>query len=133
VDTDFTAKLIDVHPANPDYPRGYAMNLCDGILRCRYRVSWEKAELMTPGTVYEIVIEPFAIGNLFKVGHRIRLDISSSNFPRYDLNTNTGEPEGLPRRRQVALNTVYVDRARASHVVLPMVPVAMLDWLPAPF
>jgi len=131
VDTDFTAKLIDVHPANPDYPRGYAMNLCDGILRLRYRDSWERPEPMTPGTVYEIVIEPFAIGNLFKAGHRIRLDISSSNFPRYDLNYNTGEPEGLPRRRRIALNTVYVDRARASHVILPVVPVEKLDRLSA--
>jgi len=131
VDTDFTAKLIDVHPANPDYPRGYAMNLCDGILRCRYRNSWEQPELMSPGTIYEIVIEPFAIGNLFKAGHRIRLDISSSNFPRYDLNYNTGEPEGLPRRRRIALNTVYVDRVRASHVVLPIVPAEKLDWLSA--
>lgn len=122
VDTDFTAKLIDVHPANPDYPRGYAMNLADGILRCRYRDSWEHPEPMTPGTVYAITIEPFATCNLFKAGHRIRLDISSSNFPRYDLNYNTGEPQGRARRKRIATNAVYVDRARASHIVLPIVP-----------
>jgi uncharacterized protein len=126
VDTDFTAKLIDVHPGNADYPRGYAMNLADGILRCRYRDSWEQPEFMTPGQVYEIEIEPYATCNLFKAGHRIRLDVSSSNFPRYDLNYNTGEPEGRARRKQIALNTVYVDAARASHIVLPIVPLAAL-------
>ena len=126
VDTDFTAKLIDVHPANPDYPRGFAMNLADGILRCRYRDSWEKPAMMTPGEVYEIAIEPYATCNLFKAGHRIRIDVSSSNFPRYDLNHNTGEPEGAALRKRVATNTVYVDRMRASHVVLPIVPLAAL-------
>jgi len=126
VDTDFTAKLIDVHPGNADYPRGYAMNLADGILRCRYRDSWEQPEFMTPGQVYEIEIEPYATCNLFKAGHQIRLDISSSNFPRYDLNYNTGEPEGQARRKQVALNTVHVDAARASHIVLPIVPLSAL-------
>jgi putative CocE/NonD family hydrolase len=121
-DTDFTAKLIDVHPPNPDYPQGYAMNLCDGILRCRYRKSWEKPEPMKPGEICEITIEPFATCNLFKAGHRIRLDVSSSNFPRYDVNPNTGEPEGRAIRRQVAVNTVYLDAKRLSHVVLPLVP-----------
>jgi putative CocE/NonD family hydrolase len=120
-DTDFTAKLIDVHTPNADYPQGYAMNLCDGILRCRYRKSWEKPEPMTPGEVCEITIEPFATCNLFKAGHRIRLDISSSNFPRYDVNPNTGEPEGRAIRKQVAVNTVHLDAKRASCVVLPLV------------
>jgi putative CocE/NonD family hydrolase len=126
IDTDFTAKLIDVHPANPDYPRGFAMNLADGILRLRYRDSWEKPAMMTPGTVYEIAIEPYATCNLFQAGHRIRVDISSSNFPRYDLNYNTGEPEGAAVRKRVATNTVYLDRLRASHIVLPMVPLSSL-------
>ena len=129
IDTDFTAKLIDVHPGNPDYPQGYAMNLSDGILRCRYRDSWERSQWMSPGVVYEIEIEPYATSNLFKSGHRIRLDISSSNFPRYDVNTNTGEPEGRARCKQIAVNTVYVDRARASHVVLPIVAVGALRKL----
>ena len=129
IDTDFTAKLIDVHPPNVDYPRGFAMNLCDGILRCRYRDSWEKPTLMKPGKTYEITIEPFATCNLFKAGHRIRLDISSSNFPRYDVNSNTGEPEGRAQTRRVATNTVFVDRKRASHVVLPIVPLKALKLL----
>ena len=105
------------------------MNLCDGILRCRYRRSWEKPELMAPGEVCEITIEPFATANLFKAGHRIQLDVSSSNFPRYDVNPNTGEPEGLVRLKRVATNRVYVDAARASHVVLPVIPPAALKFL----
>jgi len=105
------------------------MNLCDGILRCRYRDSWERPAMMTPGQVYEIKIEPFATCNLFKVGHRIRLDISSSNFPRYDVNFNTGEPEGRATMKRVATNTIYLDRKRASHVVLPIVPLHALTPL----
>jgi len=105
------------------------MNLADGILRCRYRDSWEKPTLMTRGSIYEIRIEPYATCNLFKAGHRIRVDISSSNFPRYDVNTNTGEPQGLARRQCIALNTVHVDGERASHIVLPIVPLAALRGL----
>ena len=128
-DTDFTAKLIDVHPPTKDDPRGFAMNLTDGILRCRYRKSWTKPTMMTPGKVYEITIEPFATANLFKAGHRIRLDVSSSNFPRFDVNPNTGEPEGMARQKQIASNTVHVDQARPSHVVLPIVPLDTLKPL----
>lgn len=120
-DTDFTAKLIDVYPPSADYPRGYAMNITDGILRVRYRSSWEHPALMVPGCVYEIAIEPFATSNLFAAGHRIRLDISSSNFPHFDVNPNTGEPEGRARRRRIARNSVFVDRARPSHAVLPVI------------
>jgi uncharacterized protein len=122
VDTDFTAKLIDVHPPNPDYPQGFAMNITDGILRARYRDSWEQPSLMAPGDVYAVSVEPFPTGNLFKAGHRIRLDISSSNFPHFDVNPNTGEPEGASRRTAIAVNRVFVDASRPSHVVLPVVP-----------
>jgi putative CocE/NonD family hydrolase len=121
-DTDFTAKLIDVYPPNPDYPDGFAMNLTDGILRARYRDSWERPTLMVPGTVYPIRIEPFPTSNLFQRGHRIRLDVSSSNFPHFDVNPNTGEPEGRARAWRVATNRVYLDRERPSHVVLPIIP-----------
>ena len=121
-DTDFTAKLIDVYPPNEDYPRGFAMNITSGILRCRYRDSWEAPAMMAPGEVYAITVEAFPTANLFQAGHRIRLDISSSNFPHFDANPNTGEPEGLSRRTRVATNTVWLDRTRPSHVVLPVVP-----------
>jgi uncharacterized protein len=121
-DTDFTAKLIDVYPPNADYPEGYALNLTDSIIRMRYRHAREKAELMTPGEVYEIVIEPQPTGNLFAAGHRIRLDISSSNFPHFDVNPNTGEPLGQNRRFQAAHNTVYHDAAHPSHAMLPIIP-----------
>ena len=121
-DTDFTIKLIDLYPPSQDYPEGYALNLTDGILRCRYRDSWETPSLMTPGQAYPIKVTAFPTSNLFKAGHRIRLDVSSSNFPHFDVNPNTGAPEGTGLTRRVAKNTVYVDAARPSHVVLPVVP-----------
>lgn len=122
VDTDFTAKLLDVYPASGDYPDGYHMLLVDSIIRCRYRNSWTKPELMKPGDVYRIRIDVSPTSNLFKAGHRIRLDISSSNFPRFDVNPNTGEPMGRHMHTVAARNTVYADAARPSHVVLPIIP-----------
>ena len=98
------------------------MNLTDGILRARYRRSPEKAELLKPGEVYELRIEPFPTANVFKKGHRIRIDISSSNFPRFDVNPNSGEPVGMSRRLAVADNSIYHGAARPAHVVLPIVP-----------
>ncbi len=127
VDTDFTVKLVDVHPPSEDYPRGFAMNLTDGILRTRYRSSAERQELMTPDEVYEITVEPFPTANVFGKGHRIRLDVSSSNFPRFDVNPNTGEPLGAHRRSMSADNAIYHDDAHPSHVVLPIVPAGKED------
>ncbi|TMH54047.1 MAG: CocE/NonD family hydrolase, partial [Betaproteobacteria bacterium] len=121
-DTDFTAKLIDVYPPNPDYPEGFAMNLTDGILRVRYRDSWEKPAPMIPGEIYAVRIEAFPTSNLFNRGHRIRIDISSSNFPHFDVNPNTAEPEGRALSSRVASNRVYVDREHPSHALLPVVP-----------
>lgn len=121
LDTDFTAKLIDVYPANEDYPAGYHMNLVDSILRVRYRNSFKKPELMEPGQVYEIKIPLPPVSNLFQAGHRIRIDISSSNFPRYDLNPNTGEAMGRHTHTVVAHNTVHLDQKYPSHVVLPVI------------
>jgi uncharacterized protein len=120
--TDFTAKLIDVHPPSEDYPEGFAMNLTEGILRARYRDSWEEPAPMVPGEVYAITIELFPTANLFARGHRLRLDISSSNFPHFDINPNSGEPEGSMEHPRVAHNRVFVDAARPSHVVLPVIP-----------
>lgn len=130
-DTDFTAKLIDQYPPSEDYPEGYAMNLTDGILRCRYRDSWEQPGLMAPGEVVEITIEPMPTSNFFRRGHRIRLDISSSNFPRFDVNPNTGAPEGSAGPRVMAFNTVHMGPGRASCVVLPMQPMASAENSPA--
>lgn len=120
-DTDFTIKLIDVYPPNADYPHGYAMNLTDGILRCRYRDSWERPALLTPGQAYRIKVTAFPTANLFKRGHRIRLDVSSSNFPHFDLNLNTAAPEGTSGEIRVAANRVFVDKERASRIVLPVI------------
>jgi putative CocE/NonD family hydrolase len=122
VDTDFTAKLIDVYPPSADYPEGYALNLTDGILRVKFRNSWEKTELMTPGEVYHVEVGLLPISNLFVKGHRIRLDISSSNFPRFDVNGNTGENPGASPVRITALNSVYHDESRPSNVLLPVIP-----------
>ena len=121
-DTDFTVKLVDVYPPGKDYTQGYHMNLCDTILRCRYRDSWTESRLMTPGQAYALTIPLPATSNLFKAGHRIRVDVSSSNFPRFDVNPNTGEPVGRHTRMVVVENTVYVDTARPSHIVLPVIP-----------
>ena len=122
VDTDFTAKLIDVHPPSKDFPGGIAMNLEDGIIRARFRNSLEREELMNPGQIYEFTIRLYPTSNVFKAGHRIRLDVSSSNFPRFDVNPNTGEPLNDYRRMVTATNTVYHDHGHPSHVVLPMIP-----------
>ena len=127
VDTDFTVKLVDVHPPSEDYPRGFAMNLTDGILKTRYRSSAERQELMTPDEGYEITVEPFPTANVFGKGHRIRLDVSSSNFPRFDVNPNTGAPLGAHRRSMSADNAIYHDDAHPSHVVLPIVPAGKED------
>ncbi len=124
VDTDFTAKLLDIYPPSEDYPDGYHMNLCDSILRTRYRNSWTEPEMMSPGEIYPITIELTPTSNLFKAGHRIRVDISSSNFPRFDINPNTGEPMGRHTRTQPAENTLHLDRDHPSHIVLPVVPIS---------
>jgi hypothetical protein len=121
-DTDFTAKLVDVYPPSRDYPRGFAMNITDGILRCRYRRSWETPEPLVPGEVAQITIEPMPTSNLFRKGHRIRLDISSSNFPRFDVNPNTGAPEGSAGPRRKALNRVHLSQVHASLLLLPVLP-----------
>lgn len=122
LDTDFTFKLIDVAPPNEDYPNGYAMNLTDGILRMRYRDSWEQPKLMEPGLRYQVVIDALPTSNVFQRGHAIRVDIASSNFPKFDCNPNSGGAEGFAGPVKVARNTVYMDVSGPSHIVLPIVP-----------
>ena len=98
------------------------MNLEDGIIRARFRDSLEKQALMKPGEIYQFTIRLYPTSNVFKAGHRIRLDVSSSNFPRFDVNPNTGEPLNGHRRMVTATNTIYHDASHPSHVVLPVIP-----------
>jgi len=119
-DTDFTAKLVDVHPPTKDDQWGYHMLIADRILRARYRNRPEREELMEPGELYELEIDLLGTANRFKTGHRLRIDISSSNFPFFDVNPNTGERLGHHTRMLTAVNTVYHDAGRPSHVVLPI-------------
>lgn len=121
-DTDFTAKLIDVYPPSADWPGGFDLNIGDGIVRARFRDGLKEEKLMKPGEVYEFTIKLYPTSNVFKRGHRIRVDISSSNFPRFDVNPNTGEPLNQQRRSQVAEQTIYHDGQRLSRIVLPVVP-----------
>ena len=121
LDTDFTAKLVDVYPASGDYPEGYALGISDSIKRLRFRNGYEREEFATPGDVVPLSIELYPTSNVFAAGHRIRLDISSSNFPRFDLNPNTGEPLGRQTRSVVAHQSVFHDGERPSCVDLPLV------------
>ena len=116
VDTDFTGKLVDV------WPNGYAQNLEDGILRARYRHSMEKEELMNPGETYKITIDLWSTSNVFLTGHKLRLEISSSNFPRFDRNLNTGEQPESSKRMVKATNVIYHDHNRPSALIVPVIP-----------
>lgn len=122
IDTDFTAKLIDVYPPSVDYPEGYALNITDGIIRAKFRNSWDKPELMHSGELYQVTIELYPTSNLFVKGHRIRLDISSSNFPRLDVNGNTGNNPGLDPVKIPTRNTIYQDKDHPSYIELPIIP-----------
>jgi putative CocE/NonD family hydrolase len=117
-DTDFVARLLDVHPD------GYAQNLTDGIIRARYRdaARGEDPSLIEPGRAYEYEIDLWATSNVFRAGHRIRLDVTSSNFPRWDRNPNTGHDFGVDTELAVAHQTILHDREHPSYVVLPIVP-----------
>ena len=116
VDTDFTAKMVDVGPD------GFAQNLTEGILRARYRESHEKPTLMVPGQVYKLTIDLWATSNVFRRGHSLRLEISSSNFPRFDRNLNTGENPESGSKYISATNTIYHDREHPSALVVPVIP-----------
>jgi len=119
-DTDFTAKLVDV------FPDGSARNLTDGILRMRYRDSLDAPKLMTPDEVYKVTVDAGVTSNVFLAGHRIRVEISSSNFPRFDRNPNTGGPvaDANTKDARRAIQTVYHEHERYSYALLPLVPSA---------
>ena len=121
-DADIHAKLIDLYPPSDDYPEGFAMNLSEGLLRLRYRDSWEQPTLLQPGRVYTVTIAMFPCANRFRRGHRLRLDLAGSNFPHFDVNPNSGEPEGAMEHRRRATTHIFVDAGRPSHLVLPLIP-----------
>ena len=121
-DTDFTAKLVDVYPPSEDFPEGFDLNITDGILRARYRDSRESESLMDPGETYELEVTLFPTANRFGAGHRIRLEVSSSNFPRFDPNPNTGEPLGRHTRMVPAENVIHHSAERPSALLLPLQP-----------
>jgi uncharacterized protein len=114
--TDFTAKLVDVHPT------GYAQNLCDGIIRATHRESDTNPSLIEPGKIYRYEIDLGVTSSLFHAGHRIRLEVSSSNFPRFDRNPNTGHRFAQDAELSIAKQTVYHDKERPSHLILPIIP-----------
>jgi len=115
-DTDFTAKLVDV---NPD---GFAQNVTEGIVRGRYRNSQQTPDPMTPGETYKFTIDLWSTSTVFRRGHRVRVEISSSNFPRFDRNPNTGEDSAHATRFVPAVNTILHDTEHPSALILPIVP-----------
>ncbi len=119
-DADVAIKLIDEHPPNEDFPDGFAMNLAHGILRLKFRESFERPEHLVPGMIYQISLQAFPTSNLFKAGHRIRLDIAGSNFPHFDINPNADwtDPSAAPNLAEV---TVHCSQEFPSRVVLPLV------------
>ena len=115
-ETDFVAKLIDV------YPDGTAINVAEGLLRTRYRKSLDQPKKLNPGEIYELMIDLVDTSNLFLKGHRIRLDVTSSHFPQFNRNLNTGEAFGLHQKPQVANQTIYHSNTYPSHFILPVIP-----------
>lgn len=115
-DTDFIAKLIDVSPD------GRAIPVAEGIVRARYRESLSRPRLLEPGKVYPFEINLVGTSNAFLRGHRIRVDLTSSHFPQFDRNPNTGDPFGSSAKTKVATQSIYHDAARASHILLPVIP-----------
>ncbi len=115
VDTDWAAKLVDVHPD------GYAQRLIEGIIRAKFRSSWENPSLLESGKVYEFEIDLWATSNVFQEGHRIRVEIASANFPKYSRNLNTGRNSETTSEMVVAEQVVHHDAARPSHILLPVV------------
>ncbi len=122
-DTDFTAKLVDVYPPSSDFPSGVDLNVGDSIVRARYRESLETAKLLEADRPVELNIELYPTSLVFRRGHRIRLDISSSSFPRFDVKPNPGEPLNQNRRWRIADNAVYHDAQHPSRIILPVIPI----------
>ncbi|MDA0365539.1 MAG: CocE/NonD family hydrolase [Chloroflexi bacterium] len=122
-DTDLFVMLQDVYPPSGDWPDGYRLNIADGIMRVRYREGTNRPATMAPGEVYEVRFALYPTSNRFVAGHRMRVLVSSSSFPRFDPNPNTGEPIGRHTRTQRATNTIHHSATYPSHVTLPVVPI----------
>src|SRR4029077_13148869 len=122
LDTDVTAKLIDVYPPNEDHPYGYDMLINDSIIRTRFREGFDREVMMEPGTPYLVRIQLPPTSNVFAKGHRIRIDVSSSTSPRLERNPNTGEPIGQHTQMVTAQQTVFSDTEHPSRVTLPVGP-----------
>lgn len=116
-DTDWVVKLVDV------YPNGFAMNIAEGILRARYRKGTDRVELLKPNEVYEFEVDLVGTANVFRPGHRIRVDVTSSHYPQFDRNPNTGDSFGSSNKVRVAKQTIFHTAERPSHILLPLVPV----------
>ena len=115
VDTDFVAKLVDV------FPDGRAINLTEGIIRARYRESLSRPKLLEPGKIYAMTIDMLGTSNAFQKGHRIRVQITSSHFPQFDRNPNTGEPFATSAKVKIARQAIHHTSAHPSHILLPIV------------
>lgn len=123
LDTDVMIKIVDVYPVSADYPEGYALNIAHGLLRMRFRDSFEVPEVMEPGKIYRVQIASFPMSNRFAAGHRIRIEIAGSNFPHFDINPATDwRAEGLDP--VVAENSVYLGGSLASRILLPIIVAA---------
>ena len=116
LDTDFVAKLIDV------YPDGRALNMAEGAVRARYREGTARQKLLEPGKVYEFTVDMVGTAVEFQRGHRIRVDVTSSHFPQFDRNPNTGEAFGASAKVKIASQTVHHSKTYPSHIVLPVIP-----------
>jgi putative CocE/NonD family hydrolase len=117
VDTDFTAKLLDVHPG------GFSQRLCDGMVRARFRNDYPHAEeLLVPGAVEQYEIDMWSTSHVFPAGHQIRLEVSSSAFPKYDRNLNTGGSLATGTQMTIATNSVWHTKDHPSHLILPEIP-----------
>ena len=121
-DTDIYVMLQDLYPQSDDWPDGYRLNLCDSLLRARYRDGFERPKLMTSGEVVRLRFPLYPISNAFQPGHRLRVLISSSSFPRFDPNPNTGEAIGRHTHTRVAVNSIHHDPAHPSRLILPILP-----------
>ena len=116
LDTDFAAKLVDVHPG------GFCQRLCDGIVRARYREGMDREILLVSGEVVPMEVDLWSTSHVFRAGHRIRLEVASSAFPKYDRNLQTGEPLATGTRMEVAENRVWHTPSWPSRLILPVIP-----------